>query len=212
MVDVTKYTFSKGTQTNADDLVAAPRTVRVTDVVLTGDDKQPLAVRYDGDDGKPFLPCLTMRKMIAAIWGKESDDWIGQSMTLFRDPSIKFGPDTPGGVRISHMSGIEKTISVQLLEKRGKRRQYTIVPLVVDRVESKKPASTTDATTPAKEPEAPPQPLDTETLYQDARDNAQLGRKGFGKWYGGKTKFEQDALKPIGDELGQLMAQADAGN
>lgn len=130
MVDVTKYTYSQGTQTNADDLVAAPRTVVVTDVVETGDAKQPLAVRYEGDEGKPFLPCLTMRKLIAALWGGESDDWIGRSMTLFRDPSIKFGPDTPGGVRISHMSDIEKTVSVQLLEKRGKRRQYTIVPLV----------------------------------------------------------------------------------
>ena len=128
-------------QTNADDLVAAPRTVLVTAVTETGDAKQPIAVSYDGDGGKPFIPCLTMRKLIAALWGGESDNWIGKSMTLFRDPSIKFGPDTPGGVRISHMSGIEKTVSVQLLEKRGKRRQYTIVPLEVATVVSKQSAS-----------------------------------------------------------------------
>ena len=131
MVDVTKYTYSKGSQLNADDILSAPMTVQVAAVEETRDAQQPLAIRYAGDNGKPFLPCLTMRKLIAALWGAESDDWVGKSMTLYRDPSIKFGPDTPGGVRISHMSGIDKTVSVQLLEKRGKRRQYTIVPLEV---------------------------------------------------------------------------------
>jgi len=134
MVDVTKYTFSKGTQTNADDLISAPRTVVVTGVEETRDAQQPLAVRFSGDDGKPFLPCLTMRKLIAALWGAEGDDWVGKSMTLYRDPSVIFGKDTLGGVRISHMSGLDKTVSVQLLEKRGKRRQYTIVPLEVAHV------------------------------------------------------------------------------
>lgn len=143
MVDVTKYTYSQGVQTNADDLVAAPRTVVVTAVTETGDAKQPLAVRYEGDDGKPFLPCLTMRKLITALWGGEGDDWVGKSLTLYRDPSVVFGKDTPGGVRISHMSGIEKTVSVQLLEKRGKRRQYTIVPL---EVMPPKPKPTVDPT------------------------------------------------------------------
>lgn len=200
MVDISQYTYSKGTQTNADDLVAAPRTVVVTDVVLTGDEKQPLAVRYEGDEGKPFLPCLTMRKMIAAIWGKESDAWIGQSLTLFRDPSIKFGPDTPGGVRISHMSGIDKTISVQLLEKRGKRRTYTIVPLVVEKP-AVKPAAQT-------EPDAPT--IDRDALFSDARENAALGKDGMRKWYVTKSKPEQAMLKEILEELQATAAKADA--
>lgn len=201
MVDISQYTYSKGTQTNADDLVAAPRTVVVTDVVLTGDEKQPLAVRYEGDEGKPFLPCLTMRKMIAAIWGAESDAWIGQSLTLFRDPSIKFGPDTPGGVRISHMSGIDKTISVQLLEKRGKRRTYTIVPLVVEKPAVKQPE-------PAPTEDAPP--IDKEALFSDARENAALGKDGMRKWYVTKSKPEQAMLKEILEELQATAAQADA--
>ena len=201
MVDISQYTYSKGTQTNADDLVAAPRTVVVTDVVLTGDEKQPLAVRYEGDEGKPFLPCLTMRKMIAAIWGKESDAWIGQSLTLFRDPSIKFGPDTPGGVRISHMSGIDKTISVQLLEKRGKRRTYTIVPLVVEK--AKQPEK------PAAQPEPDAPTIDKDALFSDARENAALGKDGMRKWYVTKSKPEQAMLKEILEELQATAAKAD---
>ena len=178
MVDVTKYTYSQGVQTNADDLVAAPRTVLVTAVTETGDAKQPIAVSYDGDGGKPFIPCLTMRKLIAALWGGESDNWIGKSMTLFRDPSIKFGPDTPGGVRISHMSGIEKTVSVQLLEKRGKRRQYTIVPLEVDTVVSKPPAP------------------DRETLrtQMDAVANDAAAKA---KWWNGLNADERSVVKEL---------------
>ena len=180
MVDITKYTYSVGTQTNADDLVAAPRTVVVTDVVETGDAKQPIAVRYEGDGGKPFLPCLTMRKLIAALWGGESDDWIGRSMTLFRDPSIKFGPDTPGGVRISHMSGIDKTVSVQLLEKRGKRRQYTIVPLEVTQA-PKPPAINRDQLR-----------AQMEAVASDAQAK--------GKWWRGLTEEEQAVVREMAAE------------
>ena len=188
MVDVTKYTYSQGLQTNADDLVASPRTVLVTAVTETGDSKQPLAVRYEGDSGKPFLPCLTMRKMIAAIWGAESDEWVGKSMTLFRDPSIKFGPDTPGGVRISHMSGIEKPVSVQLLEKRGKRRQYTIVPLEV--------------TTPAKTKPTPKQPDNpTPTVDRDEmkRQMDEIGADADRKreWWAGLTDDEKAVVKEL---------------
>ena len=184
MVDVTKYTYSQGLQTNADDLVAAPRTVLVTAVTETGDAKQPLAVRYEGDSGKPFLPCLTMRKMIAAIWGAESEEWVGKSMTLFRDPSIKFGPDTPGGVRISHMSGIEKPVSVQLLEKRGKRRQYTIVPL--------------DVTAPAKtaKPKPPAVTIDRAEMQRQMDEiGSDADRKR--EWWAGLTDDEKAVVKEL---------------
>lgn len=177
MVDVTKYTYSQGVQTNADDLVAAPRTVVVTAVTETGDAKQPLAVRYEGDEGKPFIPCLTMRKLIAALWGGESDNWIGKSMTLFRDPSIKFGPDTPGGVRISHMSGIDKTVSVQLLEKRGKRRQYTIVPLEVK--------------------SAPSKPTIDRAALKAAMDQYANDAEGKAAWWKGLTAEERAAVKEM---------------
>jgi len=191
MVDVTKYTYSKGNQLNADDIVSAPITVQVAAVEETNDAQQPLAIRYDGDNGKPFLPCLTMRKLIAALWGAESDDWVGKSLTLYRDPSIKFGPDTPGGVRISHMSGIEKTVSVQLLEKRGKRRQYTIVPLEV-------------------KPPAPTPTTNHTELFKDARDNAEGGAEIMRKWWATKSKDEQAALKTILPELQEIAAKADA--
>ena len=189
MVDVTKYTYSQGVQTNADDLVAAPRTVVVTAVTETGDAKQPIAVSYDGDGGKPFIPCLTMRKLIAALWGGESDNWIGKSMTLFRDPSIKFGPDTPGGVRISHMSGIEKTVSVQLLEKRGKRRQYTIVPLeVTTPVPKPKPAP--------KQPDNPP-PVDRAELQRQSDAAKSMTPEDKKAWWDGLTADEKAVVKEL---------------
>ena len=180
MVDITKYTFSQGVQTNADDLLAAPRTILVTDVVETDNAKQPLAVCYEGDAGKPFLPCLTMRKLIAAIWGAESDKWRNQYMTLYRDPTVKMGPDDVGGVRISHMTGIDKTVSVMLLEKRGKRKTYTIFPLVVK----------------TKSDESPPA---VNTTALDAEFDASKTMTGDDKkaWWAGKTADEREYLKEL---------------
>ena len=31
-----------------------------------------------------------MGRFIAAIWGNESDEWVGKALTLYRDPDVKY--------------------------------------------------------------------------------------------------------------------------
>jgi hypothetical protein len=50
-------------------------------------------------------------------------------MTLYRDPSVKFGGMDVGGIRVSHLSHIDKPLSVALTVSRGKRLPYTVQPL-----------------------------------------------------------------------------------
>lgn len=127
------FIFSKGTQINADDLLSKPLTITITGVVLTKDVQQPVAIRFDGDKGKPFLPCLTMRKVIDAVWeGANFEEYKGRKITIYRDPNIVFGKEEVGGVRISHMSGIDRTITLMLLERKGKRKKHTIFPIIED--------------------------------------------------------------------------------
>ena len=127
-MDLSKTIIPKSDQLNADDLIAGPRTIRIT-AVSTGSAEQPVTINYEGDNGRPYKPSKSMRRILVAVWGKDSRAYIGQSMTLYRDPTIKFGGETVGGIRISHMTGLDKPMQVALTVTRGKRKPYSVEPL-----------------------------------------------------------------------------------
>lgn len=128
-MDVSETLAPRSDQVNADDLTANPRTVRILDV-RPGTTEQPVEVVTDVfGDGRPYKPGKSMRRVMAAAWGTDSTAWVGKSMTLFNDTTIRFGPDTTGGIRISHMSGIDKPLSLPLTVTRGKRKPYKVQPL-----------------------------------------------------------------------------------
>jgi hypothetical protein len=117
--------IAKSDRLNAEDLLAGPITVTVTNVYRKSADS-PIAINYDGDNGRPFEPCKTMRKVLVAAWGEDGNKWVGCSMTLFNDESVKWAGKEQGGVRISHMSHIAKRININLTATRGKKQAYVI--------------------------------------------------------------------------------------
>lgn len=122
----------KSDQLNADDLLTGPTTVTITSVARAAKD-QPLTIGISGDRPlMPFKPCLTMRRAMILTWGQNGLSWIGQSMTLFCDPTVTWGSSAVGGVRISHVTGIDQPKTMMLTAKRGKRAQCTLQPLVID--------------------------------------------------------------------------------
>lgn len=132
MVDMTMTIAPKSDQLNADDLIGGPRTITVTRVTGNeGNAEQPVNVFYDGDQGKPFRPCKSMRRVMVKIWGADASKYAGQSMTLFRDPKVKWGGMEVGGIRISHMTGLDKPETMALTETRSARKPYTVQPLKV---------------------------------------------------------------------------------
>lgn len=130
----------KSGQLNADQLVGDPMTVTVAEVRVTTSDDQPVIVHYEGENGRPFKPCKTMRKLLIFAWGEDGRAWAGRSMTLYHDPSVRFGGSEVGGIRISHMSDIEGPIRVNLTATKGKKALHTIEPLVVVTLEQVKGA------------------------------------------------------------------------
>lgn len=131
ILDMSRFVEAKSDQLNADDLIGAPRTITVTRV--TGSDgDQPVSIHYQNDGGKPFKPCKTMRRVLLAVWGRNASEYVGRSMTLYRDDSVTFGGLNVGGIRISHMSHIDKKTVVVVLKTKGKKAGIEINPLVVE--------------------------------------------------------------------------------
>lgn len=128
MNDLSHTIKPKSDQLNADDLIAGAVTVTVQAVHVYESPDQPVAVEI-GNGFQPYKPCKSMRRLMIAVWGKHDTDWIGQSMTLYCDPSVKWAGMEVGGIRISHMTGIDKPYSMALTATRGKRKPYTVQPL-----------------------------------------------------------------------------------
>jgi len=134
-------------QWNADDFVGGPRTFTIAGV-KPGAAEQKYDVELVEGEGRVWRPPLTVLRLLIAAWGDDATVWVGRRVTLYRDPSIKFGRDAVGGIRVSHLSHIDKPLTVALTETRGKRAAHTVQPLV----EAAKPA--------ARKPGSGPTPAD----------------------------------------------------
>jgi hypothetical protein len=121
---------AKSDQLNAEDLIGGPITVRITGVKVNTSEDQPVWIYFEGDNGKPFKPCKTMRRLLIRVWGDDSATYAGRSMTLYLDPDVKYGGMKVGGIRISHMTDMDGPQSFYLTETRGKKKQHTVKPLV----------------------------------------------------------------------------------
>ncbi len=127
-MDLTESIAPKSDQLNAEDLLTGPRTFTIAEVVA-GSAEQPVNVHLVEFPGRPYRPSKTQRRIMVAGWGKEAANYAGNRLTLYRDPEVTFGRDKVGGIKISHMSGLEKPLTIALTATRGKRAMSTVDPL-----------------------------------------------------------------------------------
>lgn len=127
--DMTASIVPRSDQINSEDLLTGPVTVTITDV-KRGSTEQPVdIVTAEFGPGRAYKPSKTMRRIIIAAWGTNSADYIGRRITIYRDPEVMFGPDKVGGIKISHLSHIDKRLEIALTVKRGRRAAFAVDPL-----------------------------------------------------------------------------------
>ena len=138
-MDLSDTIIPKSDQLNAEDLIAGPRTFTITDV-RAGGEEQPVNIHLAENPGRPFRPSKTVRRILVAAWGKDGDAYIGRRMTLYRDPSVRWAGQEIGGIRVSHLSHIDKPMKLALAVSSSKREPFIVQPLA-------------DAPAPAKVPD-----------------------------------------------------------
>jgi hypothetical protein len=126
-LDITDSLAPKSDQLDNVELVTGPRTFTI-ERVTRNNAEQPWNFHLV-DFPRVWRPGKSMLHVIAAAWGGKASKYIGQSVTLYRDPTVKFGNDVTGGTRISHMTGIDKPLKVTLMVSRGKFAPFTVQPL-----------------------------------------------------------------------------------
>jgi hypothetical protein len=128
IMDLASTIIPKSDQTNADDLISGPRTIKIT-AVQPGSQEQPVSINFEGDNGRPYKPSKSMRRVLVQLWGSQGAAYVGRRLTICRDPSVKFGGDMVGGIKISHASHIPEAVNLMLTETRGKRKPHHVDPL-----------------------------------------------------------------------------------
>ena len=134
MSDMEDTVIPKSDQLNADDLIGGKTmTITVTRAKVTKGDEQPCVLWYKEPNGsetkKPYKPGKSMRRVLIQLWGKDSQQYVGKSMTLYTDPTVKFGGVEVGGIRISHMSHINEQRTLALTATRGNKKPFVVKPL-----------------------------------------------------------------------------------
>jgi hypothetical protein len=118
----------KSDQLNADDFTAGPQTITISRV-SAGSAEQPVDFHWHGGEGRPYKPSKSMRRVIVGLWGSISDTYVGESLTLYCDPKVKFGGQEVGGIKISHATGISQRFTALLTVTRGRREPHIVEPL-----------------------------------------------------------------------------------
>ena len=128
MNDMSMVIVPKSDQINADDLLAGPRTITITKVVIKPGTEQPVSIFFDGE-AKAYRPCKSMARVMVAQWGPDANAYVGRSMTLYCDPKVQWGGMAVGGIRISHMSHIEREAVMALTATKGSKKAFVVKPL-----------------------------------------------------------------------------------
>lgn len=129
-LDVTSAIQAKSDQLNAADL-AQPITVRIVGVRRsTGQadvEKQPFEVVLS-EPWKPWRPCKTSFRLLSSMWGTDASRWVGHTIRLYNDPTVTFGKESTGGIRISG-ADIERPHTQSIQVARGRYKLYTVEPI-----------------------------------------------------------------------------------
>ena len=127
-MDMTNTIVPDSSQINAEDLLTGPRTFTITGV-SAGNAEQPVNIALAEVPDRVYRPSKSMRRVLVAAWGADSSAYIGRRMTLYREPTIRFGKDEVGGLRLSHLSDITGPLKIALTVSRGKRDPFVVQPL-----------------------------------------------------------------------------------
>lgn len=171
IIDFSDTIIAKSDQLNAADIVGE-MTITIVDAVKKKGDDQPISIKYEGGEGRPWKPCKSMRRLLAQAWGNKVDIK-GRKITLVCDPTVTWAGQEVGGIRIKALSHIAKPMSIPLRASKTK-----VVTVKVDVIQA-------DKITPIADPE----------LKKAGDEVASKGVEAYTAWLATLTPEKKEPLK-----------------
>lgn len=123
--DMSPVIVPKSDQLSADDFISGPATYTIEAVEIRPGTEQPVSIFLAGEK-RAWKPCKSMARVLVFAWGPDAKSYRGRSVTLFRDPTVKWGGVDVGGIRISHMSDIKADLNISLTATKGRRAPFKV--------------------------------------------------------------------------------------
>ena len=191
MMDMNAVIQPKSDQINADDMISGPMTVTIEAVSVNPGTEQPVSIRLKGTS-KVYRPCKSMARVMVQAWGADASKYVGRSMTLYRDPKVKWGGLEVGGIRISHMTGLDAPITMMLTQTQKQRAPFKVQPIQVQQ----------------SQPATPAEPENALALCEAA---ARRGTAAFREWWGSdEGRACRSTAQANLDRLKAIAAEVDA--
>lgn len=128
MNDMSQVIIPRSDQLNAEDFIAGPATFIIEGVAISPGTEQPVNIKLIGEP-RVWRPCKSMSRVLVAAWGPDANAYVGRSVTLYRDPKVRWGGLEVGGIRVSHLSHIERDMVMSLTATKGKRAPHKVCVL-----------------------------------------------------------------------------------
>lgn len=169
----------QGDYITADEFGGKEPTLTITKVALVkleqddGRAKNKGVVWFKGTE-RGWVLNRTNVLLLVALFGNETDAWIGKRVTLHAQ-AVKFGGETKNGIRVKGSPDLARAINVEVKLPRRKAQHVKLVP--TGRPATQQAAQT--ASSPARQPEpppiddTPPPPPEDESVFDNRNDDAQ---------------------------------------
>ena len=73
---------------------------KVTEELVGQDQESKWALNWKEKEFRPMLLNKTNIRLLSAMFGDETDDWLGQEVEVYHDPTISYGGQLVGGLRV----------------------------------------------------------------------------------------------------------------
>lgn len=211
MTDLSKTVAPKSDQLNADDIMSAPLDITIGKVWGNqGAADQPISIGFHGDNGRPYKPCKSMRRVLIGLWGPDGNTYVGKRLRLYCDPNVQFGGIKVGGIRISHASHLQGPTPILLTTSRSKRQNFVVRP--IEEVEERQQQQQQQREDPPQDQggerqqqqqdqrrdqqqsQGESQSIDAEALIVKAKSTAQGGMDMYRVWFEGLSDEKRAIL------------------
>jgi len=133
MPNIQQTLEAKSDQLNAVDIIGAEPVITITAVEVKQGGEQPIWIRFEGDNKRPWKPSKGMRRILAAAYGLDSDKWVGKKVQIYNEPDVTYAGEKVGGIRIRALSDIPAAgLNCALTINRQKRTAYHVPLLKVE--------------------------------------------------------------------------------
>lgn len=102
------------------------RVVRVRQGTVEGKSTN-IAEAESGGERKDWLLCKTNAACMAAMFGDSIEGWAGKDVSVYFDPTVRFGAEAVGGIRIGGSPQLTRVYEVRVTQQK-KKVTYTLRP------------------------------------------------------------------------------------